>query len=258
MAITFTRKARQEMMKRLKELGIEEVFVETFNSFCEGILRKYGQLIYGRSVSVMNYGHKVIALRGALESMGLKMEDGVDKYFSVAQKRSKTKEQLGHIFLNDCFFILEYFKTKNLDFYDFSVDCDPSEKESARLVYTICKYLKEYMFRAGLRDYSDQILDALRFLKANKEFIPNFEHVLVDEYQDVNSMQIELLDVLNGDNFFCVGDPRQSIFGWRGSDINYILNFEEKYNGAEIISLIKNYRSHKGIINFVNESIRNM
>jgi len=258
LAITFTRKAKQEMINRLKELNVNEVNVETFNSFCEGILRKYGQLIYGRSVKVMNYGDKIFALNRVLDNINLKREEAVDKYFSVAQKRTKTKEQLFNIFLNDCFFILEYFKLKNLDFYDFSEDAEDKHKDGAKMMYTICKSLREHIFRAGLRDYSDQILDALKFLKDNKEFIPEFEHLLVDEYQDVNAMQIELLEVLNGKSFFCVGDPRQSIFGWRGSDINYILDFEKKYSNCEIISLVKNYRSHKKIIDFINESINDM
>jgi len=258
LAVTFTRKAKQEMIERLKRFEIEGVNVETFNSFCEGILRKYGQLIYGRSVRVMNYGDKILALNRALENVSLKREEAVDKYFSVAQKRAKTKEQLFNIFLNDCFFILEYFKLKNLDFYDFSEDAEDKHKLGAKMMYNICKYLREHIFRAGLRDYSDQILDALKFLKDNKEFVPEFNHLLVDEYQDVNAMQIELLGVLTGENFFCVGDPRQSIFGWRGSDINYILDFEKKYPNCEVISLVKNYRSNKKIINFINESIKDM
>jgi len=257
LAITFTRKARHEMLNRLNLLGVEGVHVETFNSFCEKILKKYGQLIYGRSVRVMNYGDKIIAMKRALESLGLKREQAVEKYFSVVQKRIKTFEQLFNIFLNDCFFILEYFKSKNLDFYDFSEDAE-KDKESAKMIYNICKYLKEHMFRAGLRDYSDQVLDALSFLKNNKEFVPKYEHILVDEYQDVNAMQIELLDVLGGENIFCVGDPRQSIFGWRGSDVNYILNFEERYSESEVISLVKNYRSSKNIIEFINQSIKSM
>ena len=80
----------------------------------------------------------------------------------------------------------------------------------------------------------------------------------MDEYQDVNSMQIELLDLLSAKNIFCVGDPRQSIFGWRGSDINYILKFQEKYKDSEIIVLNKNYRSSKPIVDFMNKAIKEM
>jgi DNA helicase-4 len=88
--------------------------------------------------------------------------------------------------------------------------------------------------------------------------IPEFEHVLVDEFQDVNSNQVELLDLLNPKNLFCVGDPRQSIFGWRGSDVNYILDFQNKYPDSEIINLKKNYRSNKYLVEFMNHSIKPM
>jgi len=126
------------------------------------------------------------------------------------------------------------------------------------MIYEICKYLKEYMKLAGLRDYTDQVLDTINFFKANKEFIPKYEHVLIDEYQDVNAMQVELLDLLNPENIFAVGDPRQSIFGWRGSDIKYILNFPKKYPDCEIITLTKNYRSTKYIVELMNASIRDL
>ena len=82
----------------------------------------------------------------------------------------------------------------------------------------------------GLRDYTDQLIDAVSFLKKSPLSIPQFEHVLVDEYQDVNSMQIELLKILNPANLFAVGDPRQSIFGWRGSEIKYVLDFVAIFN----------------------------
>jgi len=257
LAITFTRKARREMANRLLKLGISEVSVETFNSFCEKILRKYGNQIYGRSIRVMNYGDKVMAIMSALSNESLEMKDVTDKYFSDNQKRNKTNEELSNIFISDCFFILDYFKSKNEELYDFS-DKAVSNKESAKIIYNICKYVKEYMNQYGLRDYTDQILDAIKFFKNNKEFIPEFDHILVDEYQDVNAMQIELIDILNSKNLFCVGDPRQSIFGWRGSSINYILNFGEKYPECEFVTLTKNYRSNNHIVDFMNASIEEL
>ena len=126
------------------------------------------------------------------------------------------------------------------------------------MIYNITKHLKSHMKTQGLRDFTDQILDTINAFKKNPEFIHRFEHILVDEFQDVNAMQIELLDLLNPPNLFCVGDPRQSIFGWRGSDINYIINFNKKYPDCEIITLIKNYRSNKYIVDLFNLSIKDM
>ena len=77
----------------------------------------------------------------------------------------------------------------------------------------ICKYIDEFMKEEGLRDYNDQLLDTIKLFKNKPELIPKFSYVLIDEYQDVNSSQIELIDLFNSKNLFCVGDPRQSIFG---------------------------------------------
>ena len=257
LAITFTRKARQEMVERLMKLGVS-VHVETFNSFCEKILKKYGDIIYGRPISVIGYGNKVMGMSNALGSMGLTMDKAIEKYFSEQQKRNKKKDQLYNIFMNDCFLILDYFKMKNQELYDFSREAPAKDKDNAIMLYKISVYLKNYMNMSGLRDYGDQIIDCIRFFRNNKEAIPEFEHILVDEYQDVNLMQIELLDLLNAKNLFVVGDPRQSIFGWRGSDIKYILDFEKKYLDCETITLTKNYRSNRHLVEFMNLAVKDM
>lgn len=256
LAITFTRKAKEEMSKRLIELGIN-VQVETFNSFCEKILRLYYREIYGRPVRIMGYSEKIFLVIQALEKQGLDMEKAIDIYFNESQKRNKTKEQLTNIFINDCFFILEYFKLKEKEIYDFSVNAY-DEKQSAKMMFDICQYLVKYMDDLGLRDYTDQVLDALNFMKKNPKVIPEYDHLLIDEYQDVNAKQIELINLLNPENIFAVGDPRQSIFGWRGSDINYIINFKEIYPESEIIVLRKNYRSSNNLVNLMNLAIKEM
>ncbi|MBS3079214.1 UvrD-helicase domain-containing protein [Candidatus Pacearchaeota archaeon] len=257
LAITFTRKAREEMQYRLVDLGIN-TNVETFNSFSEKILLKHENQIYGRKMNVISYGNKVMAIMSALSDLGLTMNQVIEIYFSDSQRRNKTSEQLSNTLMNDCFFILEYFKSRNDEFYDFSEDAFGKDKPAAKTIYNICKHLKKYMDLSGLRDYTDQIIETIKFFESNKQYIPEFEYVLVDEYQDVNSMQIKLLNLLKPKNLFCVGDPRQSIFGWRGSDINYILKFQEKYPESEIITLIKNYRSTNHLVNLMNSSIRIM
>jgi superfamily I DNA/RNA helicase len=258
LAITFTRKARQEMQKRLLELNVQVVQVHTFNSFCETILKKHERRIYGRPTRVQSYVDKIFAMNMALASLGLDMDDAVDGYFSKSQKKFKNSNQLSNSFMNDCFSVMDYFKLTGKKEYDFSKDVDADNKTNAERIYKINKYLKEHMEIQGLRDYTDQLIDAIKFLKEFPSEIPKFEHVLVDEYQDVNAMQIELLKLFNAPNFFAVGDPRQAIFGWRGSDINYILNFEKDYGDSEIIHLTKNYRSTKEIVDFTNLSIEQM
>ncbi len=257
LAITFTRKARQEMEKRLLELGIKGVVIHTFNSFCERILRIHGAEIYGRTIRVQGYGDKILAINMALASMGLNIEEVVSNYFTSSQKKFKNKGQLTNSFMNDCFSVMDYFKVTG-DEYDFSRNVDEKEKDNARRIYQITQYLKEHMKTQGLRDYTDQIIDTIKFFKASPNSIPSFDHVLVDEYQDVNAMQIELIELLASPNLFVVGDPRQSIFGWRGSDIGYILDFEKTHTNVDLIHLTKNYRSAKEIVKFMNHSISDM
>lgn len=259
LAITFTRKARQEMISRIPHLVQEGVSIETFNSFCEKILRKYNDLIYTKSVRVISYKDKIIMIKKALESCNIRLEQAISTYFTYSQRKGKTDDQLFNIFMNDCFFIRDYFKFKNklINESDFVVT-DVKNQASADLVYKICEFIEKYMKENGLRDFADQIIDTLNLFSVTKELMPEFDHILVDEYQDVNSTQIKFIDILNPKNLFCVGDPRQSIYGWRGSDIKYILNFEDKFKDAEIINLKKNYRSSKSIVELVNKSIKKM
>ncbi|MEA3248292.1 MAG: UvrD-helicase domain-containing protein, partial [Nanoarchaeota archaeon] len=259
LAITFTRKARQEMEKRLYELNVNnKIKVHTFNSFCEEILRKHENRIYGRHTRVQSYADKSLAMNMALGNLGIDMEDALQSYFTHQQRKFKTGNQLSNSFMNDCFSVMDYFKVTGEKEYDFSKNVDIKNRHNAQRVYQITKYLKEHMIIQGLRDYTDQILDATKFLKENISEIPEFEHILIDEYQDVNTMQVKLINLLKPVNLFAVGDPRQSIFGWRGADINYILNFEKDYADSEIVHLTKNYRSTKEIVEFINKSIISM
>ena len=260
LAITFTRKARAEMKSRIANSPYcEGVCIETFNSFCEKLLNKYNNLAYGRPVRVIGYGDKIRMVRLALFSINIGMENAVERYFTSRQRNEKTREELANILMNDCFFILDYCKSKNIGIQDFSSNAASDEEvKSAKMVYQICKFIDSQMKIMGLRDYSDQLIDTIRIFNEHKETIPYFEHALIDEYQDVNSTQQQIIELLNPKNIFCVGDPRQSIFGWRGSNVKYIINFEEKYPECEIITLTKNYRSSTHIVDLINKSIKNM
>ena len=254
LAVTFTRKARDEMLKRLAKLEVEGVNVHTFNSFCENFLRKHEQEVYGKRIRMMSYADKILALNMAITLLGHDIDDIIDDYFTKSQKENKTKHKLQALFLNDCFSVRDYLKITNQGLDSLK----EKNEENVRVVHEILKTIKEHMDTQGMRDYIDQIIDTISFFKKYPNKIPQFKHILVDEYQDVNSKQVEILKLLNPQNLFAVGDPRQSIFGWRGSDVHFILNFEKEFEGAKIINLTKNYRSKRKLIKFMNESIRIM
>lgn len=258
LAITFTRKARQEMASRLAHSAhARSVFIETFNSFCEKQLRYHSGIYYGRDVRLINTGERIRLLRRGLESAGHTIEAALAGYYTDAQRNSRTDEQLLFGFLNDCFTILDLFKTEGRHLEDFSWKGSGHGKVLG-LVMPLCIFIRNEMARLGLRDYSDQLIDCLEFLKNHPHYMPRFEHILVDEYQDVNARQVELLGLLSPENLFCVGDPRQSIFGWRGSKIGYILDFKASHPDAEAIALTKNYRSSTQIVSFINAAVQPM
>jgi len=132
LAVTFTKKAKDEMVKRLQNLNIRGVAVHTFNSFCEGILRKHGAKIYGREIRMQSYGDKVLAINMALASMGLNMEDVINDYFTLAQRKFKTQSQMANSFMHDCFSVMDYFKITGEKEYDFSKNTDEKTKKTQR------------------------------------------------------------------------------------------------------------------------------
>ncbi|MDA3856358.1 MAG: UvrD-helicase domain-containing protein [Candidatus Woesearchaeota archaeon] len=259
LAITFTKKAKEEMQTRLKELETEIVQVETFNSFAEKHLKKYGTKIYGKEVQVAKYKDKIIIVKNAITKANTNFEIFIDDYFTKKQIREKSKDELFFIFVNDVFSIIDYYKNKKgevMKFYE--KERNSTKKRIAKAIYEIAIIAQKELKKKGLRDFTDQIIDCIELFKKHKELIPEYEYVLVDEFQDVNQLQIDLIKILNAKNNFAVGDPRQAIYGWRGSEIRFILEYDKIFEKPEIIQLKKNYRSPKDIIDFFNLTIKDM
>ena len=128
-----------------------------------------------------------------------------------------------------------------------------SLKGTLRKVYERYQQLKE---EAGKWDFDDLIVEVTKNPKVTLALRP---HVLVDEYQDLNWPQLRLLKLgaqLPGGTVFAVGDPRQAIYGWRGSDVEIFLRFPQDFPGAEIFALKENHRSHRGIVVYANSFIQ--
>ena len=175
LAITFTRKARQEMMHRLEKIeDMQGVKVETFNSFCEKLLLKHNNLIYENSVRTIDYRDKITMINKALFNLNINMKQAIEVYFTYQQKRSKTDEQLANIFLNDCFFVRDYFKFKNAK---INIEANKEHERSAQLVCSICNYTEAYMKKYGLRDFADQLVDTISLFEKNKEVMPKFDYI---------------------------------------------------------------------------------
>ena len=147
LAITFTRKARAEMLKRLSNIEeLKEVKIETFNSFCEKILMKHNDHIYQQAVRVITYGDKISIINKALSTLGMDINRVIAVYFTVAQQRGKTLEQLANIFMNDCFFIRDYFKFKNKPLNQLSFNTNAQSNElSTKVVFAVCNYIEAYL-----------------------------------------------------------------------------------------------------------------
>ncbi|MCG2718998.1 MAG: ATP-dependent DNA helicase UvrD2 [Nanoarchaeota archaeon] len=262
LAITFTRKARQEMIRRLEKLiPGHKVKVETFNSFCEKLLRKHSNIAYEKEYEVIDFKTKIQLVNEALEKMDYTLDFALDAYFH-SKNRNYDKQEKFFEFLRDVFSIIDHYENNEKSIEEFGKIIKKlargEDKQTSYFIYNLIKEINQLKQEKGVRDYTDQIVHVLRLFKSNPELIPRFDHVLVDEYQDVNRIQVKLLNKLKPKNLFVVGDPRQSIYGWRGSKIRYILNFTRDHEGSSVIQLTKNYRSGKDIVNMGNKVIKTM
>lgn len=258
LAITFTKKAKEEMESRLKENGILNTKIETFNSFCEKILKKYGEKLYNKdNVKVAEFRDKISIVNNSLKKTGVGFETFYDEYFNKRQIREKTKDELFFIFVNDIFTIIDYYKNYIQEIKPFyENEKHLSKKRVAKLIFEIAQNTEKEMKKKALRDFSDQINDTLELFEKFPEVIPKYNHILIDEFQDVNYAQYQLIKKLSPENIFAVGDPRQAIYGWRGSEIKYILDFPNDFENTSVIQLKKNYRSDKNIVDICNEIIK--
>jgi superfamily I DNA/RNA helicase len=262
LAITFTRKARKEMITRLEDKVPGHGFqIETFNSFCEKMLIKHGHLIYGKKYAVLDFRKKILLINKILKDLDHTPESATDLYFSHRKFIAEDKHTLHLRFINDLFAVMDHYRNSGKDFSslkEVALNLGYADKAVANLVLNVVEKIITYKREFGFRDYTDQIIHTMKLFSLFPETVPSFEHVLVDEYQDVNNMQIKLLDYLKPKNIFMVGDPRQSIFGWRGSNIRHIIGFKERYPKGKVLGLSINYRSKEGIIKVLNSVIAPM
>ena len=161
--------------------------------------------------------------------------------------------------------ITDIIKVENTDPDEILQNAEKDQHERVRNFYRlalpIMKKYKSYCVNKSYLDFNDMISESILLFKtqpdiANK-FRAKFRYILVDEFQDVNNLQVQLIKLLLTDQtqLFCVGDDWQSIYGFRGSNVSYIIEFEKHFPNSMIIKLNLNYRSHQHIVGASNEVI---
>src|SRR5919199_971080 len=232
LAITFTNKAAGEMRQRVEALVPgNRVWVSTFHSLGARLLRQYAdRLGLDRNFTIYDTDDRNKLVKDALAAAGID-----DVKFSperIGGGIGKAKNQL--------LTPPQYERTAN-DFFSQTV---------AKVYYGYEKRLRA----ANAMDFDDLLYLPAMALRTNEELRADldarFRYVLIDEYQDTNSAQYEIAKrlSLNHPNLCVVGDPDQSIYKWRGSDIKNILHFERDFPDARVITLRQNYRSTKAIL----------
>lgn len=244
LALTFTNKAAREMKERAEELIGEEnsynLVVSTFHSFAVRILKTYSERIgYGRNFNIYDVDDQKSIITKIKKEMNIKDDIAPGR---IANRISKLKED-----------------GVGLDEVSRQLDL---KIQANRLFYDIYKKYDEVLKANNAMDFSDLLLNARRLLddKYVLDIIQNrYQYIVVDEYQDTNNIQYEIINLIAAKyrNICVVGDEDQSIYAFRGANIENILNFEKDYPDAYTIKLERNYRSTKRILDTANELIKN-
>ncbi len=239
LALTFTNKAAQEMQIRLKQLAPDQsVWVGTYHRFCARLLRRYAPLVgLQENYTIYDAEDSARTLRQVIQRLRI---DAV--YF--------TPEAIGSA--------ISWAKNKLIGPEQY--EPRPGHPLGA-LVKRVYPAYQAQLARSSAADFDDLLLHAVNLLRDNPEvrgeLDERYRFILVDEYQDTNLAQYALARALSIDypNLAVTGDPDQSIYGWRGANLNNILEFERDYPSVRVVRLEQNYRSTKCILRVAAELI---
>jgi DNA helicase-2/ATP-dependent DNA helicase PcrA len=243
LAITFTNKAAKEMKERvgkLLEKGGEDVWVSTFHSMCVRILRRdVDQIGYNRNFTIVDPSEQRTLMKRIISDL------------NIDPKKYDPRSILGTI-----------SNAKN----ELQTPQKMAELQGTPYEAVVAKCYEAYqkeLRRNQCMDFDDLIMNTIRLFNDQPDTLAyyqnKFHYIHVDEYQDTNHAQYTLVNMLAARfrNLCVVGDADQSIYGWRGADMQNILDFEKDYEDAAVILLEQNYRSTKRILNAANSVIQN-
>ena len=243
MAIPFTNKAAAEMRERVDKIvgeGAEAIWVSTFHSSCVRILRRFiDRLGYDTNFTIYDGDDQKTLMKQVLKKMQADPKQFKER--AVLSRISAAK--------NDRITADEFEQQAGADF---------REKKIAQIYREYQKELK----KNNALDFDDLLVKTVELFEANADVLEyyqdKFRYIMVDEYQDTNLVQFKLVDLLAKKyrNICVVGDDDQSIYKFRGANIENILSFEKAFPGARVIKLEQNYRSTQSILNAANEVIR--
>ena len=242
LAITFTNKAAREMKERAFSLNpaTEDCLIATFHSMCVRILRREADHIgYNRNFTIVDPGEQRTLMKRILKTLNLD------------PKKWNERTILGTI---------SNAKNDLIDEVAYAALAGDMYTEIVAKCYEM--YQKE-LRQSEAMDFDDLIMLTLRLFDKNPDVLTyyqqRYQYIHVDEYQDTNHAQYQLVKLLASrfKNICVVGDADQSIYGWRGADMQNILDFEKDYPEAKVVLLEENYRSTKTILQAANDVIKN-
>jgi DNA helicase-2/ATP-dependent DNA helicase PcrA len=243
LAITFTNKAAREMKERVQALlggAAEEIWISTFHSMCVRILRRdIDRIGIDRNFSILDTTDQLSVLKNILKEKNIDPKKFDPR--AILGTISNAKNEL---------LTPEKFAKKANSYYE-------------KIVSDVYEEYQKRLLRNHALDFDDLIMTTIQLFERVPEVLEyyqyKFQYIHIDEYQDTNRAQYVLVKMLASrfQNICVVGDADQSIYRWRGADIENILSFEKDYPNAKVILLEQNYRSTKRILQAANEVIEN-